>query len=68
MSSRHPKRSLRPVPSLRDYLAEVERHDLAAARAALAQVQREGTVPWEKVKADVMAADKPTGQESQGEA
>lgn len=30
-----------------------DRRDAAAARAALAEAEREGTVPWERVKAEL---------------
>jgi len=39
---------------LESLLEELEyRRDLEEARAALAEVETEGTVPWEKVKADL---------------
>jgi len=44
------------VVSLEDFslLEELEdRIDLEEARAALAEVKKKGTIPWEKIKADL---------------
>ena len=45
--------ALVPVEDLK-FLEELEdRMDLEEARAALAEVEKEGTIPWEKVKEDL---------------
>ena len=49
-------RNVAAVVSLDDFalLEELEdRIDLEEARAALAEVKKKGTIPWEKIKADL---------------